>query len=76
MHIVKELGLLAAELGITLAQLAIAWILRRKVVSTVITGATRLSQLEENLGAEDGIALLTDDLMARIDAVLGNHPVE
>lgn len=75
MRIVKELGLLAAELGITLAQLAIAWILRRKVVSTVITGATRLSQLEENLGAEDGIELLTDDVLARIDEMLGNHPV-
>jgi len=76
LHIVQELGLVAAELEITQAQLAIAWILRRKVVSSVITGATRLSQLEENLGAADGIALLTDDVLARIDAVLGNHPVE
>jgi voltage-dependent potassium channel beta subunit len=74
--IVRNLGLVAAELGITQAQLAIAWILRRKVVSSVITGATRLSQLEDNLGAAEAVPLLTDDMLARIDGILGNHPVE
>lgn len=76
LHIVRDLGLVAAELGITQAQLAIAWILRRKVVSSVITGATRLSQLEDNLGAAEAVPLLTDDMLARIDRILGDHPVE
>jgi aryl-alcohol dehydrogenase-like predicted oxidoreductase len=74
--IVQDLGLVAAELGITQPQLAIAWVLRRKVVSSVITGATRLSQLEDNLGAAETIPMLTDDVLSRIDGILGNHPVE
>jgi len=73
---VKELGLIADDLGITQAQLAIAWILRQKVVSSVITGASKLSQLEENLDAADASPLLTDDVLALIDDVLGDHPVK
>jgi voltage-dependent potassium channel beta subunit len=76
LRIVRELGLIAAELGITQAQLAIAWVLRRKVVSSVITGATNLTQLEDNLGAAEAIPLLTDEILAHIDEILGNHPVE
>ena len=74
--IVKELGLLAADLGVSQAQMAIAWILRRKVISSVITGATNLNQLEENLAATDALPLLTEDVIAHIDEILGNHPVE
>jgi len=48
---VRQFASLAVELGCTTAQLAIAWILRRKEVSSVITGATRIEQLDENLGA-------------------------
>jgi aryl-alcohol dehydrogenase-like predicted oxidoreductase len=40
-------------LGLTTAQLAIAWILRRKEVSSVITGATSLEQLDENIAAAE-----------------------
>ena len=76
LQIVRELGLLADSLGISQAQMAIAWILRRKVVSSVITGATKLNQLEENLAAVDAIPLLTEDVLAHIDVILGNHPVE
>jgi voltage-dependent potassium channel beta subunit len=76
LFIVQELGLVAAELGITQPQLAIAWVLRRKVVSSVITGATKLSQLEDNLGAAETVPMLTDDVLSRIDGILGNHPVE
>jgi voltage-dependent potassium channel beta subunit len=76
LRIVQDLGLVAAELGITQAQLAIAWVLRRKVVSSVIMGASSVSQLEDNLEAADAIPLMTDDVLARIDAILGNHPVE
>ena len=73
---VRELGLIAAELGITQAQLALAWILRRKVVSSVITGATKTSQLEDNLAAAEVVDSLTDEILAHIDEILGNHPVE
>ncbi len=76
MTIVRNLGLVAAELEITQAQLAIAWILRRKVVSSVITGATKLSQLEDNLAAAEALPLLTDAILERIDAILGDHPVK
>ena len=76
LSIVKELGLVAADLGISQAQMSIAWILRRKVISSVITGATRINQLEENLAAAEALPLLTDDVVAHIDAILGNHPVE
>jgi voltage-dependent potassium channel beta subunit len=73
---VKELGVVAADLGITMAQMAIAWILRRKVISSVITGATNPDQLSENLGAAEVVPLITDDVMAHLDTILGNHPVE
>ena len=66
---VKELTALAGDLGATTAQLAIAWILRRKQVSSVITGATRLEQLDENLGAADLLEQLDDEALERVDAL-------
>jgi voltage-dependent potassium channel beta subunit len=72
--IVRQLTSLAQELGITTAQLAIAWLLRRKEVSSVITGATRLEQLDENLGAAEAVELLTDDVQEQIEQILGNTP--
>lgn len=76
LDIVKELGVVAAELGVTQAQMAIAWILQRKVISSVITGATSPGQLEENLKAVEAVPLLTEDVIAYLDTILGNHPVE
>jgi aryl-alcohol dehydrogenase-like predicted oxidoreductase len=55
----------------TITQLSIAWILRRKEVSSVITGATHLEQLDENLGAAEMIPLLTDELLDRIEDIMG-----
>jgi len=66
---VRHLTEIACELGLTTAQLAIAWILRRKEVSSVITGATRLEQLDENLMAADAVDRLTDDLLEQIEQV-------
>ncbi len=68
----SELETIARELGISMAQLAIAWCLRNPHVSTVITGATKLSQLEENLNALDAVALLTDEVIERMDRILTN----
>ena len=66
---VARLDGVAKELGCTLAQLAIAWCARNPNVSTVITGASRVSQVEENLKAADVIAKLTASVMERIDAI-------
>ena len=68
--IVRDLKPIADSLGCSLAQLALAWCTKNPQVSTVITGASRVSQVHENFGALDVIPLLTDDVMARIEAVL------
>ena len=64
---VRQLAPMAGDLGITTAQLAIAWILRRKEVSSVITGATRIEQLDENLGAMEAQEKLTNEVLEKID---------
>ena len=61
---------IAAELGATLAQLAIAWAAKNPHVSTVITGASKLEQLRSNLGAVDVLPKLTPEVMARIESAL------
>jgi voltage-dependent potassium channel beta subunit len=66
---VAKLEGIATELGCSVAQLAIAWVAKNPRVSTVITGASKLSQLQSNLGAVDVIAKLTPEVMARIDAI-------
>jgi aryl-alcohol dehydrogenase-like predicted oxidoreductase len=66
---VSQLEGVAAELGCTVAQLAIAWVAKNPRVSTVITGASKLSQLQSNLGAVDVIAKLTSEVMAKIDSI-------
>jgi voltage-dependent potassium channel beta subunit len=68
--IVKELEVIAKDLGFTMAQLAIAWVLRRKVVSSVITGATKTTQLEENLNAVDVLPQLSPNVLELIDKIL------
>ena len=66
---VAKLGGIAAELGCSVAQLAIAWVAKNPRVSSVITGASKLSQLQSNLGAVEVIAKLTPEVMVRIDAI-------
>ena len=66
---VAQLEPIAAELGGSLAQLAIAWATRNPHVSTVITGASRIAQLRENLGALAVAERLTPEVMARIDEI-------
>ena len=69
-----SLAQIAADLGCTRPQLALAWCLKNANVSTVITGASRPDQLEENLQALEVVGKLTDDVMARIEGVLQNKP--
>jgi len=70
----RELGGVAADLGITPAQLAIAWCLVNPNVSTVILGATTPAQLRENLAALEHVPRLSADALERIEAILGNKP--
>jgi len=67
---VEGLRPIAERLGCTMSQLAIAWAARNPHVSTVITGASRLCQLEENLGAVDVIPALTPAILEEIDRAL------
>ncbi len=66
---VAQLQTLAAELDGTVAQLAIAWVAHNPRVSTVITGASKLSQLQSNLGAMAMLERLTPEVMKRIDDI-------
>ena len=69
---VEELKTLAAGLDLSLPVLAIAWCLKNPRVSTVILGASKVAQLEENLKAVDAQDQLTPEVMARINQVLGS----
>ena len=60
---------MADELDCTLAQLAIAWCAKNPHVSTVITGASRVEQVTENLVALEVLPKLTDEVLARIDTI-------
>jgi voltage-dependent potassium channel beta subunit len=71
---VRDLSVIAEELGTNMATLALAWCLKNPNVSTVILGASRLSQLEENLKTVDIVDQLTDDVIERIEEVLDNKP--
>ena len=67
---VRRLAPVARDLGCTMAQLAIAWCLKNPRVSTVITGASRVAQVHENMKALDVVGKLDSGVMARIDAAL------
>ncbi|WP_420643682.1 potassium channel beta subunit family protein [Candidatus Leptofilum sp.] len=71
---VQELVPIAEELNTTMPKLAIAWCLKNPNVSTVITGASKVSQVKENMKALDVVPQLTDDVMEKIEAVLDNKP--
>jgi voltage-dependent potassium channel beta subunit len=68
---VAQLQGIAAELGCTSAQLALAWCAKNPHVSTVITGASRPEQVRENVGALAVVDRLDGGVVARIDAVFG-----
>ncbi len=70
---VRELEIVAQELEISMAQLALAWCLKNPNVSTVITGATTTDQVEENMEALEAVTSLNDEIMERIEGVLGTR---
>ncbi len=71
---VQRLQPLADETGLSLAQLAIAWVLANENVASAIIGASRPEQVTENVKAA-GVSL-DDDLLAKVDEVLGDDIVE
>jgi len=68
---IQALEMIAKELKCTLAQLSIAWILKNPNVSTIITGASRVEQLHENLKAAEVAPHLRPEVMQRIDDAFG-----
>jgi len=68
---VRALRAIAERLGCTLAQLAIAWVLKNANVSSVITGASRVVQIHENMAAAAFVTSLTSEILREIDEILG-----
>lgn len=68
---VKKLEKLSKSLEMTLAQFSIAWCLKNQNVSSVILGASKISQLEENLKASELKEKLTSEVLAEVDKIVG-----
>jgi voltage-dependent potassium channel beta subunit len=68
---VRALEPIAQELGCTLSQLALAWCLKNPYVSTVITGASRVEQVHENMKAAEVAPKLTPEILERINQIFG-----
>jgi len=69
---VEKLKPVAEELGVSLAQLSLAWVLKNPNVSSVITGASKPEQVTENLKALELSKTLTTETLEKIDKILGN----
>jgi aryl-alcohol dehydrogenase-like predicted oxidoreductase len=70
----RQLTEIAKQLGTSMARLAIAWCLKNPNVSTVITGASSVEQVRDNMQAIEVVPLLSDDVLDSIEAVLDNKP--
>lgn len=68
---VRALEPIAKELDCTLSQLALAWCLKNPFVSTVITGASRVSQVQENMKAGELAPRLTSEILEQVDLIFG-----
>ena len=71
---VRALGEVAGDLGCSQAALSLAWCMKNPGVSTVITGASKVGHLTENLKAIDILPAIDDSVMARIEEILQNKP--
>ena len=74
LNAVRALQPVADELGCSMAQLALAWCVKNPHVSTVITGASRPEQVQENMKALDVLPKLTPAVMTRLEGILKNKP--
>ena len=68
----RKLAEVAADLGVPMEQLALAWCLKNSNVHTVLVGATRPEQVTENVGAVEVVDRLTDEVMERIESILSH----
>lgn len=75
-ELVRKLEPLAKELGCSLAQFALAWCAKNPNVSTVITGASRVGQVHENMKTLEILPKLTDEIMAEVDRITGKTDEE
>jgi len=73
---VRELSSIADRLGVSMAQLAIGWLLRVPQLTSVITGATKPSQLKQNLEAPNVLDKLNGDILEEVESVLGKEAEE
>ena len=71
---VKKLSELAKKLHVSTASLSIAWCIKNPHVSTAILGATKKAQLLDNLKALDVVAMLTPDVMEKIETIMKTKP--
>lgn len=71
---VGEIAKLADEIGLPIHHLALLWCLANPHVSTVILGASKKSQLVDNLAALESKDKVTPDVLAKLDTILGNKP--
>ncbi len=72
---VKALKNISDSIDVSLSLFSLAWCLKNPNVSTAILGASKVSQLEENLKALDVVEKLTDEIMVQVDAVMQNKPL-
>lgn len=71
---VKKLTTIAEKLGGNVAQLALAWTLKNPNVSTVILGATKVEQIDDNIKALKLVEKITPDILEEIEKILDNKP--
>lgn len=71
----RKLTALAKKLNLTMAQMALIWCTKNPNVSTVILGASKTSQLKENLKALGMLAKLDESVMEKIEKILNNKPI-
>jgi voltage-dependent potassium channel beta subunit len=72
---VKKLSALANEIGVSMAALSIAWCIKNPNTTTAILGATNKEQLKENLDSLEVLPKLSDDVITRIEEIVGTKPV-
>jgi len=72
---VRKLAEIGQNIGASMPQLALAWCLKNENVSTVITGASKVEQVEENMKSIDIVPKLTPEIMENIEMILKNRPV-
>lgn len=75
MEKIKKLTKIADELEISMASLALAWVLKNPNVSTAMVGGSNPEQVKENMKVIDYVGLLTDGVMERIEDILDNKPL-